>query len=73
MPVTICSISNVIEALPKTYHQPIGPAAPLGIGWRIIGISVSRTRNRASNQASSALNIGVSFAVPSPLYGEGPG
>src|SRR5262245_50695191 len=61
MPVTTCSISKVSDALPNTYHHPIGPAAPLGMGWRIIGSSVSRTRNRASNQTSSALNIGVSF------------
>ena len=30
MPVTICRMRSVIDAEPKTYHQPIGPAARAG-------------------------------------------
>ena len=37
MPVTICTPNSVIDALPKTYHQPIGPATARGIGCRSIG------------------------------------
>ena len=44
-------MSRVIDALPKTYHQPIGPAAPRGIGWRSIGPIVSRRLKRDSNHA----------------------
>src|SRR5260370_15397127 len=50
MPVRIWMISSVIEAEPKMYHQPIGPAAPLGMGWASTGITVSRSFSRASNQ-----------------------
>ena len=40
-----------MDALPKTYHHPIGPAAPRGIGCISIGPTVSRRLRRASNQA----------------------
>ena len=62
MPVTIWSNSKVSDALPKTYHHPIGPAAALE--WmRIIG-KVFRTQG-ASNQPSNAYNIGGRF-FPEP-------
>jgi hypothetical protein len=50
MPVRIWMRSIVIEALPKTYHQPIGPAALRGIGCFSIGSKVARRPNRASTQ-----------------------
>ena len=40
-----------MDALPKTYHHPIGPAAPRGIGCISIGPTLSRRLKRASNQA----------------------
>src|SRR6516164_8280784 len=49
MPVRIWMMSNVIEALPKTYHQPIGPAAPRGIGWVSIGRMLSLKARRKSS------------------------
>jgi hypothetical protein len=54
-----------MEALPKTYHHPLGPAAPFGIGCFIIGKSASRNFNRASNQFPRALN--QRFIVAPPL------
>src|SRR5262249_56311816 len=54
MPVMIWSSNRVSEALPKTYHQPIGPAAPFGIGWVNIGRMLARTFRRASSQPPTA-------------------
>src|SRR5947209_644623 len=54
MPVRIWSRSMVMDALPKTYHQPIGPAASRGMGCSSIGSRVARTFNRASNQLPAA-------------------
>src|SRR5262249_44905763 len=55
---------SVIEALPKTYHHPIGPAAPRGIGWVSIGRMLARNESRASSHrptgSSSRLIIGPS-------------
>src|ERR1700704_2541870 len=51
MPVRNWMIRSVREALPKTYHQPIGPAAPLGMGWVSIGRMLSRKPSRASNHS----------------------
>ena len=48
--------NRVSEALPKTYHQPIGPAAPAGMGCVSIGRMLSRTRSRASNQSPTAFS-----------------
>src|SRR5215469_5902524 len=41
---------SVIEALPKTYHQPIRPAAPRGIGCVSMGRTLARKPSRASSQ-----------------------
>src|SRR5262245_23438519 len=46
--------SSVMDALPKMYHQPIGPAAPRGMGCRSIGMRLLRTFSRASNQLPAA-------------------
>src|SRR5262249_45790022 len=54
MPVRIWMRSMVSDALPKTYHQPIGPATSRGMGCSSIGSRVARTRNRASNQLPTA-------------------
>src|SRR5215472_9682228 len=54
MPVRIWTMSRVSDALPKTYHQPIGPAASRGMGCRIIGSRAARRRKRASNQLPTA-------------------
>src|SRR5450755_3290592 len=48
--------SSVIDALPKTYHQPIGPSIERGTGWSIIGSKVSLKPTRASNQLPSFLS-----------------
>src|SRR4051812_33947617 len=56
MPVTTWMARSVIEALPKTYHQPVGPAAPLGMGWVKLGSRLSRKLNRASSQSPTDLN-----------------
>src|SRR5262245_59564292 len=57
MPVRIWTMKRVSDALPNTYHQPIGPAASRGIGCRIIGSRLSRRRRRTSNQLPTARNI----------------
>src|ERR1700681_1548187 len=48
--------SSVSEALPKTYHQPIGPAARAGMGCVSIGRMLSRTPSRALNQSATAFS-----------------
>src|SRR5260370_42606706 len=48
--------NRVIAALPKTYHQPIGPAARAGMGCLSIGKRLSRKRSRASNQSPTTLS-----------------
>src|SRR6185312_16866160 len=53
MPVRTCNNSSVIDALPNTYHQPIGPAAPRGIGCRSTGNRLSLKLSRTSNQRPS--------------------
>src|SRR6516162_5728231 len=68
MPVRIWSSSKVSDALPKTYHQPIGPAAPRGMGCRIIGSSVSRSFSRASNQLPAASSQLFMVGSPSSLF-----
>src|SRR5262245_55403922 len=50
MPVRIWTVSSVSDALPKTYHHPIGPAAARGIGCVSIGRRLERTASRVSNQ-----------------------
>src|SRR5262245_3755348 len=59
--------SIVSDALPKTYHQPIGPAISRGTGWRSIGSRVSRTFSRASNQLPMARSQRF-MAAPSSLF-----
>src|SRR5207249_3262304 len=49
IPVRIWIVSIVSDALPKTYHQPIGPANSLGTGWVSIGHKLVRRLRRASN------------------------
>ena len=48
--------NSVSDALPKTYHQPIGPSIARGTGCRIIGRKVSRKPMRASNQLPIVLS-----------------
>src|SRR5260370_770956 len=50
MPVSTWMARSVIDALPKTYHQPRRPAAPLGMGWVNIGSRLSRKPTRTSSQ-----------------------
>src|SRR4051794_27601914 len=47
---------SVIEALPKTYHHPMRPAAPRGMGWVNIGSRLSRKPTRASSQPPTDLS-----------------
>src|ERR1700743_3502683 len=58
---------SVSEALPKTYHQPIGPAAPRGMGWGSTGRMRDRTPSRASShrptEPNSRLTIGPSLPL----------
>src|SRR5262249_24945319 len=56
---------KVRDALPKMYHQPIGPAALRGMGCVSIGTMVSRTLIRASNQSVMIRNH---FMVDSSAY-----
>src|SRR5882724_6860374 len=56
MPVMIWMSSIVIDALPNTYHHPIGPSIDRGTGWSIIGSIVSLKPTRASNQLPSFLS-----------------
>src|SRR5262245_36678761 len=65
MPVRIWTRRRVSDALPNTYHQPIGPAASRGIGCRIIGSRVSRRRRRASNQLPTARSQRIMAGSPS--------
>src|SRR4029453_11089272 len=50
-------ISIVIEALPNTYHQPIGPATDFGTGWVNIGPRLVRRHKRVSNHAPIARSV----------------
>jgi len=58
----------VSDALPKTYHQPIGPATSRGMGCRIIGSRVSRSFSRASNQLPAASSQLFMVGSPSSLF-----
>ena len=55
------------DALPKTYHQPIGPATSRGMGCRIIGSRVERRRRRASNQSPTASSQRFMAGSPSEV------
>src|ERR1700704_365202 len=60
---------NVIEALPKTYHHPIGPSMALGTGWRIIGSSVSLKLRRRSNHRQTDARSFLDRAIKRVLQG----
>src|SRR5262245_14311899 len=51
MPVRIWMSSRVSEALPKTYHQPLGLSRLRGTGCSSIGLRLSPNLRRLSNQA----------------------
>src|SRR5712691_7580606 len=67
MPVKIWIIRSVREALPKTYHQPMGPATDRGIGCVSMGPKLSRRHRRASNHSPIARSYGL-IRHPSPEY-----
>src|SRR6476646_7470934 len=50
MPLTIWRTRSVTEALPKTYHQPIGPAISFGTGCAMTGPIAAFSPRRNSNQ-----------------------
>src|SRR5215471_4227025 len=50
-------ISIVSDALPNTYHQPIGPATDFGTGCVSIGHRVVPKHKRASNHAPIARSV----------------
>src|ERR1700733_3591998 len=55
MPVRIWIKSKVIDALPKTYHQPSGPESWRGTGCISIGPKLSRRLSRKSSHVSNRL------------------
>src|SRR3954452_16868980 len=57
-----------MDALPKTYHHPIGPATSRGMGCRIMGSKVERRRKRASNQSTTASSRRFTAGSPSSLF-----
>src|SRR5262245_517296 len=50
-------ISIVIDALPNTYHQPIGPATDFGTGCVNIGHRLVPRHKRASSQEPIARSV----------------
>src|SRR5215510_3208799 len=50
MPERIWRTRRVTEALPKTYHQPIGPAISFGTGCAMTGAIAALSPRRDSNQ-----------------------
>src|SRR3954453_19762982 len=71
MPVTTWMARRVSEALPNTYHQPIGPAAPRGIGWVSEGRMLDRKARRASSHRPNELSRRIIGLAPSrrPVLG----
>src|SRR4051794_13269193 len=65
MPVRIWSRSRLMDALPRTYHQPTRPATSRGMGCFIIESKVSRRRNRASNQSPTTYSERIMGSSPS--------
>src|SRR6516162_4918154 len=64
MPVRIWTMRRVSEALPKMYHQPIGPADPRGMGCSIIGSRAARRLKRASNQLPISRSVRIMTSIP---------
>ena len=61
--------SSVIEALPKTYHHPFGPATAFGMGWLSMGPKTLRRFRRASSHSPSRRGH---FFMPRPAVASTP-